>query len=630
MSNREKKALDISNRSSTDGSRTSTTSKKAVATAASTPLSTTEVKVAVASKVDESISSRSKGTVPPSKTTTFAVAGVEESFDVMLDNHLISWFTQFLELSTATDANAAITPTTATNIIPGTNSLPSDILIAGCTQLWGELIRYNRTPLYNTPVLDRDELFYTSRIVSGISILQIKPVSVEEFQADLGLALPPLRWLHQCSVKHTGTADMVVFNREGHLIAVVEFTTKPNPVRKMPQCAAYAMGFNNVQVPVLCYSIYIQTEPFSLTWSLSLLVNPVGKRQSWNCVAVGSGVISDGNRLAYWVNSLHQWSTVTKFRLSKKDRGVVEQNESRVQIRDNYVYKSFLYGGRMSPVDEEDKRRPALAIRLIPGAKLIGSNESYVLKYPMIQKTNQITVGSMKRLILAVAALHSVGLVHGDIRGANIIINHEVKEVKEDINIEYLQKNYQHLVCNGLIDFDYSGYGQCPTHEQCGSSIEANRDQNADWPKKIPAQAKYPSGWNTKISDGKRHKDAVSGNILAIAHDLHSLYHYLSSYNPASWTDQSTTTDTNTSKGWQQLLQEYIEKKIDSATCVGSAQSLIELSVQLTPNQHQQLSSTTTSHAIPDTNNAAGANTIPTTINDNNTNTGTGSPKNKK
>jgi hypothetical protein len=74
-----------------------------------------------------------------------------------------------------------------------------------------------------------------------------------------------------------------------------------------------------------------------------------------------------------------------------------------------------------------------------------------------------------------------------------------------------------------------------------------------------------------------------------------------------------------------------IEKKIDSATCLGSAQSLIELSVQLTPNHHQQLSSITTNHAIPDTNNdAAGANTIPTTIIDNNTNTGTGSPKNKK
>jgi serine/threonine protein kinase len=201
------------------------------------------------------------------------------------------------------------------------------------------------------------------------------------------------------------------------------------------------------------------------------------------------------------IHMIANWSDYcTKFLKEKNGFPVNADPKTNVLITDDgWVYKIFDYRSnpwRPTSVPAEHQRSPEYYLdssiacdmglecieswreTLSHGSEMKSEVESNftLLRYRKIDGSHTPkVVGHLIQLLTKVELLHARGLVHGDIRLANILFSGTIE-----------------CACTVLIDFDTSG--------KCG-------------------EKRYLPGFQ-KVFDGLRHKDALEGHSLQYAHDL--------------------------------------------------------------------------------------------------------------
>eukprot|EP00981_Chlorochromonas_danica_P008760 scaffold2308_cov164-Ochromonas_danica.AAC.10 len=136
-----------------------------------------------------------------------------------------------------------------------------------------------------------------------------------------------------------------------------------------------------------------------------------------------------------------------------------------------------------------------------------------IIKYPFVEGTHQpIHVKHLAMVMQKLLDMHSKNVVHGDLRYANIVFS--------KVNTSPLYSK--------LIDFDYSG---------------------------VDGEAAYPTRFNLDIPDGKRHPEALPGELLHKEHDVYSFKWMCSQYRPksidhqASWQEWIDSEDSDLTQG---------------------------------------------------------------------------------
>jgi hypothetical protein len=201
------------------------------------------------------------------------------------------------------------------------------------------------------------------------------------------------------------------------------------------------------------------------------------------------------------LHMIAKWSDhCTQFLMEKRDFPVLANPKTNVLISDDgWVYKTFDYRSspwRPASVPAESRRSSKYYLDssiahemglegveswrdpLLDGSEMKSEQESNfsLLRYRKIDGSHTPkVVGHLTQLLDKVKLLHARGLVHGDIRLANILFSGTID-----------------CAATVLIDFDMSG--------KCG-------------------EKKYLPGFQ-EVFDGLRHNDAVEGNFLDYSHDL--------------------------------------------------------------------------------------------------------------
>jgi hypothetical protein len=128
---------------------------------------------------------------------------------------------------------------------------------------------------------------------------------------------------------------------------------------------------------------------------------------------------------------------------------------------------------------EQSQRRAAINLAQIPGAHLVVDTPSLkVMRYPNIEGTVEpatMTPQLFLHAAQALATLHQQGIVHGDVRMYNLVVDPPTRRVQ-------------------WIDFDFA------IHKS--------------------ERGRYPSNWNRDITDGERHPAANAEEPIEECHDV--------------------------------------------------------------------------------------------------------------
>lgn len=163
-----------------------------------------------------------------------------------------------------------------------------------------------------------------------------------------------------------------------------------------------------------------------------------------------------------------------------------------LDITNSVVHKVYDYRRLSDEAKEQRKRAAKMSAEFLADATLTDNVvDVQILRYPLRAGTHMARYPTdFVPVIRALQGLHSRGVVHGDIRGMNILFG----------NME-----------QPLIDFDFA--------------VEIGKP--------------YEVELNTDIKDGCRHDDAVKGNAAEAAHDWFSLAQVMHlhrcNHHPAEW-----------------------------------------------------------------------------------------------
>lgn len=217
------------------------------------------------------------------------------------------------------------------------------------------------------------------------------------------------------------------------------------------------------------------------------LCSPEGKRQVVNSVMGFPLQLHGSSNIIEWENKMYKSYDYRPISL----KGVVEPCNQR----DPAVY--FEHGG-LSAV-ETVVEKPYVLHDCNSGLKII--------RYDKVQGSHVPTyVGHFVSLVEKVENLHAKGIVHGDLRFANVIFTCQGSSSSSSAAAAAASSNDE-IISSTLIDFDYSG--------------------------KVGVKS-YPVGFNIDIGDdGKRHPEVNDNVLLKYQHDWFSLTWMFQQFRPS-------------------------------------------------------------------------------------------------